>query len=72
MKGFVLFLFLFTSVFAKVDYSQMSNEELIALIGYVTKDKQKDFEAELNKRVNTFTEEEKRKFDESKNEKVEE
>lgn len=67
MKGFVLFLLVLTFLFARVDYSQMSNEELIALIGYVSADKQKEFEAELRKRLPTFTQEEKKKYEESKN-----
>ncbi|PID47784.1 MAG: DUF1104 domain-containing protein [Proteobacteria bacterium] len=62
MRVFVLLLFVFSLLFAKVDYSQMSNEELIALIGYVSKDKQRDFQRELDKRIPNFTKEEQEKF----------
>ncbi|MFV0480824.1 MAG: DUF1104 domain-containing protein [Campylobacteraceae bacterium] len=48
-----LFLvFMFTSpVFAKTDFSSMSTQELIAMMGYVKQDEKRKFEDELRKRV---------------------
>ncbi len=62
MKYIIALIFISSFLFAKVDYSQMSNEELIALIGYISKDKQADFQKELDKRKLTFTKQEKEKF----------
>lgn len=67
MKGFVTFLLMLTCLFAKVDFAQMSNEELIALIGYVLPENKQELEKELEKRKATFTEDEKQKYEEAKN-----
>lgn len=67
MKGFVAFLLMLTCLFAKADFTQMSNEELIALIGYVLPENKKEFEKELQKRKATFTKEEQQKYEEAKN-----
>ena len=54
----LIFLFIVSSLFAKEDYSEMSTQELIAIIGYV-KDANKDsFIKELNSRISTMTEDE--------------
>lgn len=67
MKGFVAFLLMVTCLFAKADFTQMSNEELIALIGYVMPENKQAFDKEIQKRKATFTEEEKKKYEEAKN-----
>lgn len=60
----IVFLLAFSCLFAKADYSQMSNEELIALIGYVSDANKKEFHKELNKRKQTFSAKEKKRYDE--------
>ena len=57
-KVFLLVLFVLT-LFAKVDYSSMSNEELLALMGYVKPVNIQEFKRELNSRIPTFSEKEK-------------
>lgn len=50
-KGFFIFFLLCCAAFAKENYSQMSTQELIEIIGFV-EDKDKDsFFKELNNRV---------------------
>lgn len=66
MRVVVVILLLFSFAFSKSDYSQMSNEELIALIGYVSEKNLKDFNKELQKRVSTFTEQEKQQYKKKK------
>jgi hydrogenase-4 membrane subunit HyfE len=59
-KIVIISLLLFTFVFAKQeDYSEMSNQELIAIIGYVKEDNKAKFIKELNSRIPTMTEAEK-------------
>ena len=62
----IIFLLLFTFLFAKhEDYSEMSTQELIAIIGYV-KDANKDsFIKELNSRISTMTEDERNLYKET-------
>ena len=61
----LIFLFIVSSLFAKEDYSEMSTQELIAIIGYV-KDANKDsFIKELNSRISTMTEDEKNLYKET-------
>lgn len=61
----LIFLFIVSSLFAKEDYSEMSTQELIAVIGYV-KDTNKDsFIKELNSRIPNMTEEEKNLYKET-------
>ena len=58
------FLLLFTFIFAKQeDYSEMSTQELIAIIGYVKEDNKVTFIKELNSRIPKMTEEEKAQFE---------
>lgn len=66
MRVVVMFLLIFSFAFSKADYSQMSNEELIALIGYVSKKNLKDFNEELKKRLPTFSKEEKQQYEQKK------
>jgi len=59
-------LLLFTFVFAKQeDYSEMSTQELIAIIGYVKDENKAQFIKELNLRIPTMTQEEKSQFEQN-------
>ena len=62
-KLFVLLLItlLSTTLFAE-NYSEMSNEELIAIMGYVKKQNHKPFYKELKSRVSTMSDREKRVY----------
>jgi hypothetical protein len=61
----LIFLLVLSFLFAKEDYSEMSTQELIAVIGYV-KDANKDsFIKELNSRIPTMTEDEKNLYKET-------
>ena len=65
-KIFLIFLLLFNFVFAKQeDYSEMSTQELIAIIGYVKEDNKAKFIKELNSRIPTMTEAEKAQYEEN-------
>ena len=65
-KIFLIFLLLFNFVFAKQeDYSEMSTQELIAIIGYVKEDNKAKFLKELNSRIPTMTEAEKAQYEEN-------
>ena len=55
----LIFLLLFSFSFAKEDYSEMSTQELIAIIGYVKDDNKASFEKELNSRISSMSEDEK-------------
>ena len=48
-------LLLFSFVFAKEDYSEMSTQELIAIIGYVKEDNKDSFLKELNSRISNMS-----------------
>ena len=62
----IIFLLLFTFLFAKhEDYSEMSTQELIAIIGYVKDENKAQFIKELNSRIPTMTAEEKLQFEQS-------
>ena len=50
MKYIISFIFLAVSLFAKVDFSEMSTEELLAMIGYVKPANQQRFQKELEMR----------------------
>ena len=57
MKRFLSLLALSVSLLiAKADFSEMSTEELIALIGYVDAEKEEPFYRELEKRVSQMDE----------------
>ena len=61
----LIFLLSLCFVFAKEDYSEMSTQELIAIIGYV-KDSNKDsFIKELNSRIPTMTKKKKNLYKET-------
>jgi len=60
MKKIVFTLaFITVSLFAKVDFSEMSTEELLAMIGYVKPANQKSFQKELEMRYPKMNEKEK-------------
>ena len=62
----LIFLLLFNFTFAKQeDYSEMSTQELIAIIGYVKEENKAQFIKELNSRIPTMTAEEKLQFEQS-------
>lgn len=59
-----LFLMLSIPLFA-VDYSEMSTQELIEIMGYVEKKNVQKFNKELKSRVPTMNEKEKAKYKEN-------
>ncbi len=62
MKKIVwVLLFYMTSVFAE-NFSNMSTQELIAIMGYVKPQNQKAFKRELRNRVSTMNTNEKRHY----------
>ncbi|MDD3055451.1 MAG: DUF1104 domain-containing protein [Aliarcobacter sp.] len=62
----IIFLLLFTFLFAKhEDYSEMSTQELIAIIGYVKDENKAQFIKELNLRIPTMTQDEKVQFEQN-------
>jgi len=60
---FLITLF-FTPLFA-VDYSEMSTQELIAIMGYVEKKNKRKFKNELKQRVPTMSSKEKTKYEQN-------
>lgn len=61
-KLLLLISFIATLSFARVDYSEMSTQELIAIMGYVKESNKKDFINELNSRVPTMSSNEKKQY----------
>ncbi|WP_333802993.1 DUF1104 domain-containing protein [Sulfurospirillum sp.] len=59
-------LIILTTLYAKADFSEMSTEELIALIGYIDQDKETFLYQELDKRLETMSEEQKALYEEDK------
>lgn len=51
-----------TFLYAAENYSEMSTQELIAIMGYVKQENQKDFEKELKARVESMTEAEQKQY----------
>lgn len=52
MKKIILIFFLLVKIlFAKEDYKEMSNQELIAIIGFVKDENKESFLKELNSRI---------------------
>ena len=62
MKILYSLLFLAVVLFAKVDYSSMSTEELIAMMGYVPTKSEKSFKRELMQRVANMSKSEKKMY----------
>jgi hypothetical protein len=62
----LIFLLLFNFTFAKQeDYSEMSTQELIAIIGYVKEENKAKFIKELDSRISTMSQEEKIQFEQN-------
>ena len=55
-----------TISFAKVDYSEMSTQELIAIIGYVEKKNVNEFKKELKQRIPTMSNKERKQYEKNK------
>jgi hypothetical protein len=62
-KNALIYLLLFSFVFAKEDYSEMSTQELIAIIGYVKEDNKDSFLKELNSRISAMSDSEKELYE---------
>lgn len=58
----ILLLTIFLSPLYAVDYSEMSTQELIAIMGYVEKKNERKFKKELKQRVPTMSSKEKSKY----------
>ncbi len=58
----ILLITFFISPLFAVDYTEMSTQELIAIMGYVEKKNQKEFKKELKQRVPTMSPKEKAKY----------
>ncbi|UTJ05364.1 DUF1104 domain-containing protein [Arcobacter roscoffensis] len=65
-KVLLLISFIMTISFAKVDYSEMSTQELIAIIGYVEKKNINEFKKELRQRIPTMNEKERKQYEKNK------
>lgn len=61
-KILVLICLLITFVFAKEDYSEMSTQELIAIMGYVKAENKSKFLNELKSRIATMNANEKKQY----------
>lgn len=62
----LIFLLLFTFIFAKQEnYSEMSTQELIAIVGYVKEENKVQFFKELNSRIPKMTEQEKIQYEQN-------
>lgn len=61
MKKYIFsLLFVGVSLFASVDYSTLSTQELLAMMGYVPAKKLQSFKQELNQRLNSMSKQEKK------------
>lgn len=61
-RFFILTLMIFSFAFSKTNFSEMSNQELIAIMGYVKQNEKKDFERELKSRISTMSDKEKKAY----------
>jgi hypothetical protein len=64
-KIWMVLLFLGITLFAKTDYSEMSTEELLAMMGYVAPQSQKVLQQELKIRVPQMSPQEKKTYEEN-------
>lgn len=64
MKRIVLLItfLIITSLVAKENFSEMSTQELIAIMGYVKNENRKNFLRELDSRLSTMSPKEKRAY----------
>ena len=67
-KVFLISLFLAISLFAKENFSQMSNQELIEIIGFVDDKDKASFQKELEFRVPKMNTNEKAQYEKRLNE----
>jgi len=58
----LIFVIIFTSVLFAEDFSEMSTQELIAIMGYVKPSNLPKFKAELRSRVSSMNQNEKKKY----------
>lgn len=65
-KIVILALLVFSFMFAKEDYSEMSTQELIAIMGYVKPENKKAFIRELNSRIPVMNDREKAMYENNK------
>lgn len=65
-KIFFLFFLIYSSLFSKENYSEMSNQELIAIMGYVHENNKAQYLKELNSRVSTMNEKERLMYEKNK------
>ena len=65
-----LITLLFTSlIHARENFSEMSTQELIAIMGFVKDAEKKEFDTELKIRIQTMSDEEKKRYKENLNKK---
>lgn len=62
MKKIILIVLFYISSLLAVNFSNMSTQELIAIMGYVKPANQKEFKNELKSRVSTMSSKEKKKY----------
>ena len=67
-RGFLLFFLLVVSVFAKENYSQMSTQELIEIIGFVDEKDKVSFQKELEFRIPKISSFEREQYEKRLNE----
>ncbi|ACZ11136.1 DUF1104 domain-containing protein [Sulfurospirillum deleyianum] len=72
MKKVLFFILCTLTLMAKTDFSEMSTEELIALLGYVEPQKEERFLKELTRREESMSEEQKALYEAWKRQKSEE
>lgn len=63
MKKTIVMLLLFVSFVFAENFSNMSTQELIAIMGYVKPQNQKAFMQELQSRISTMNSREKKQYD---------
>lgn len=66
MIKIILTILLSFSLYAGENFSEMSTQELISIMGYVKQDKRAKFRAELESRVPTMSASEKKAYEENK------
>ena len=67
-RGFLLFFLLVVSVFAKENYSQMSTQELIEIIGFIDEKDKVSFQKELEFRIPKMSSFEREQYEKRLNE----
>lgn len=65
-RSIIIFLLIGSIAFCKEDYSEMSTQELIAIMGYVNEQNKSSFIKELNSRVPTMNTSEKNQYEKNK------